>query len=81
MFGEKNSEASAEGTVAESQATFQAEKLQQKQQMMKVFGWHWHVEDVAKYTNSSYFEIMMQPFTDILGIIALMYAKAEYLKL
>lgn len=49
--------------------------------MMKVYGWLWNVEDVAKYTNTSYFDVLERPFTDILGIISLMYAKAEYLKL
>lgn len=67
--------------MAAAETTFQGEKAKQKQNLMKVYGWHWHVEDVAKYTNSSYFEIMKQPFTDILGIIVLMYARAEYLKL
>ncbi len=51
-----------------------------KAEIQKRYGWYFSIKEVADYTNTSYFEIEGRPAIDVLSLIQIMKAKAEYNK-
>ena len=59
------------------QNSIQEDLKEWKRRYQKEWGWYLMAEEVAKFTNSTYFDIMMKPAIEIIGIMMVMRAKVE----
>ena len=79
-----NQIASSESNEARDEGlegTYQQEVQEQKKEISKRYGWIFLAKEVAEFSNCSLFQIMDTPALEVAGLVSVIQAKIELMKL